>query len=145
MNIKFILQLFWHRCIGTESSPQVGVNCNTSITPQLWISGHWYYKMNLLKNSMNLLAYKIPTIWLMTCSSPRRTFFLHALSFEFTSKLCITLLNQFYFIFILKYGIHNLVIELCRAPFVFKCIAQLFIKLTHSFLAIELLICCKNA
>ena len=32
---------------------------------------------------------------LWTCSSPRRTFFLHALSFECTSKLCITFLNQF--------------------------------------------------
>ena len=32
---------------------------------------------------------------LMTCSSPRRTFFLHALSFECTSKTCITFLNQF--------------------------------------------------
>ena len=31
----------------------------------------------------------------MTCSSPRRTFFLHALSFECTSKPCITFLNQF--------------------------------------------------
>ena len=31
----------------------------------------------------------------MTCSSPRRTFFLHALSFECTSKLCGTFLNQF--------------------------------------------------
>ena len=30
-----------------------------------------------------------------TCSSPRRTFFLHALSFECTSKLCIPFLNQF--------------------------------------------------
>ena len=32
---------------------------------------------------------------LETCSSPRRTFFLHALSFECTSKLCCTFLNQF--------------------------------------------------
>ena len=30
-----------------------------------------------------------------TCSIPRRTFFLHALSFESTSKLCITFLNKF--------------------------------------------------
>ena len=34
-------------------------------------------------------------ITLQTCSSPRWTFFLHALSFECTSKLCITFLNQF--------------------------------------------------
>ena len=38
----------------------------------------------------------------LTCSSPRQTFFLHALSFEYTSKLCITFLNQFQFIFIFK-------------------------------------------
>ena len=38
-----------------------------------------------------------------TCSSPRRTFFLHALSFECTSKLCGTFLNQFlYYFHILK-------------------------------------------
>ena len=30
-----------------------------------------------------------------TCSSPRRNFFLHALSFECTSKLCATFINQF--------------------------------------------------
>ena len=30
-----------------------------------------------------------------TCSSPRRTIFIHVLTFECTSKLCITLLNQF--------------------------------------------------
>ena len=30
-----------------------------------------------------------------TCSRSRRTFFLHSLSFECTSKLCITYLNQF--------------------------------------------------
>ena len=30
-----------------------------------------------------------------TCSSARRPLFLHALSFECTSKLCITFLNQF--------------------------------------------------
>ena len=33
--------------------------------------------------------------YFLTCSSPRRTFFLHALSFECTSKLCGTFLNQF--------------------------------------------------
>ena len=32
---------------------------------------------------------------LMTCSSPRRPLFLHSLSFECTSKLCINFLNQF--------------------------------------------------
>ena len=32
---------------------------------------------------------------LMTCSSPRQTFFLHVLSFQCTSKLCDAFLNQF--------------------------------------------------
>ena len=34
-----------------------------------------------------------------TCSRPRRPLFLHALSFECTSKLCINFLNQFSFFF----------------------------------------------
>ena len=37
----------------------------------------------------------LAVIILKTCSSPRRTFFLHALSFECTTKMCITFLNQF--------------------------------------------------
>ena len=45
----------------------------------------------------------------------------------------------------LKNAYHNLVIELCRAPFSLKNIAQVFIKFTHSFVAIELLTFCKNA
>ena len=37
-----------------------------------------------------------------TCSSPRRTFFLQALSFQCTSKLCVNFLNLFLvYIFIL--------------------------------------------
>ena len=32
---------------------------------------------------------------MMTCSRPRHPLFLHALSFECTSKLCVTLFNQF--------------------------------------------------
>ena len=40
-------------------------------------------------------AFDQPCSFLLTCSSPRRTFFLHALSCECTSKLCITFLNQF--------------------------------------------------
>ena len=32
---------------------------------------------------------------LTTCSGSRRTFFLHALSFQCTSKLCLTFLNLF--------------------------------------------------
>ena len=33
---------------------------------------------------------------------PKTSTFLHALSFECTSKLCVTFLNQFQFIFIFK-------------------------------------------
>ena len=41
-----------------------------------------------------LIPHKDPLCF-MTCSSPRRTFFLHALSFECTSKLCGTFPNRF--------------------------------------------------
>ena len=44
----------------------------------------------------------------------------------------------------LKNALHNLVIELCSAPF-FENIVQVFIKFTHSFVAIELLTFCKNS
>ena len=37
-----------------------------------------------------------------TCSSPRRTFFLHALSFECTSNCAVLFSTKFYIIFILK-------------------------------------------
>ena len=43
---------------------------------------------------------------IMTCSSPRRLLFLHALSFECSSKLCITFLNQFTVYFHIK-KMHN--------------------------------------
>ena len=39
---------------------------------------------------------------ILTCSSPRRPLFLHALSFECTSNLCGTLLNQFLVFFHIK-------------------------------------------
>ena len=52
---------------------------------------------------------------LVTWSSPRRQLFLHALSFECTSNLCIKFINQFSKIFShLNSARHNLVIELCR-------------------------------
>ena len=38
---------------------------------------------------------KLESVPIITFSSPRRTFLLHALSFEYTSKLCITFLIQF--------------------------------------------------
>ena len=81
-----------------------------------------------------------------TWSSPRRSLFLPALSFQCTSKLCITFLSQFFSLFsYFKNALHNLVIELCSAPFFPRNIAQLFINFTHSFVAIELLTFCKNA
>ena len=52
-----------------------------------------------LKTATYIKVYK-------TCSSPRRTFFLHALSFECTSKLCIAFLNQFSVYFHIK-RMHN--------------------------------------
>ena len=52
--------------------------------------------------------------------------------------------TNFQFIFIFKNALHNLVSELCSAPF-FKNILQVFIKFTHSFVAIELLTLCKKA
>ena len=52
----------------------------------------------------------LPTAY-ETCSSPRRTFFLHALSFECTSKLCGTFLNQFSYYFHTKKK-HNTIYSL---------------------------------
>ena len=81
----------------------------------------------------------------MTCSSPRWTFFLHAISFECTSKLCITFLNQFSVYFHLKKRITQFSHWIVSCTIFFKNIAQLFIKITHSFVAIELLTFRKNA
>ena len=82
----------------------------------------------------------------MTCSSPRRTFFLHALSFQCTSKLCNTFINQLLVYFHI-YKMHNTVQSLnCVVPYLFfKYSLQLFINFTPSFVAIELLTFCKNA
>ena len=60
----------------------------------IWWESLW--PRDNMKSSYRWMAIRIHEIWLhWTCSSPRRTFFLHALSFECTSKLCITFLNQF--------------------------------------------------
>ena len=88
-------------------------------------------------------SFKYLGIVLLTCSRPRRPLFLHALSFESTSNMCITFLNQFLVFFIFKNALHTLVIELCCTTFFFN-ILQLFIKFTHSFVAIELLTLCKK-
>ena len=59
---------------------------------------------------------------------------------------CALLLStNFQFFSYLKNGLQTVVIELCSAQFFFKNIAQLFIKFTHSSVAIELLTFCKNA
>ena len=84
--------------------------------------------------------------YFLTCSSPRHPLFLHTLSFECTSKPCITFINQFLVYFhILK--MHNTILSLnCVMYHCFsKNIVQVFIKFTHSFVAIELLTFCKNA
>ena len=44
----------------------------------------------------------------VTCSSPRRPLFLHALSFDCTSKPCVTFLNQFSVYFHIK-KMHNII------------------------------------
>ena len=45
------------------------------------------------------LNFSLNFISLMTWSSPGRHLFLHGLSFELTTNLCINFLKQFYFIF----------------------------------------------
>ena len=65
----------------------------------------------------------------MTCSSPRRKFFLHALSFESTSKLYITLLIKMSVYFHIKkmhYTIQSL-----------NCVVRRFPKILHSYLLIS--------
>ena len=80
-----------------------------------------------------------------TCSSPRRTFFLHALSFQYTSKLCVTFLNLFLVYFIFKIFITQLSHSIVSCAIFFKNIVQLFINFTHSSVDIGLLTFCKNA
>ena len=52
----------------------------------------------LLKKNIHTL-FSRPVWTYLTCSSPRRPLFLHALSFECTSKLCVNFINQFSFYF----------------------------------------------
>ena len=59
MIIKYILHKYCHSCMVTKSFPQVGVKRDTRITTHICISGHWPYKMKLLKNPMKRLLYKI--------------------------------------------------------------------------------------
>ena len=47
------------------------------------------------------IRHKIDTLH-KACSSPRQTIFLHALSFQCTSKLCVTFINQFLVYFHIK-------------------------------------------
>ena len=54
-----------HYCIGTKSDSRVDSKRDTMITPQIFISIHWSNKIKPLKNSMNQLAYKIQTIWII--------------------------------------------------------------------------------
>ena len=67
-----------------------------------------------MANSLLIIDHKIVQKWANAVLTPihtvsvgpmhkaRRTFFLQALSFECTSKLCITFLDQFQFIFVFK-------------------------------------------
>ena len=54
------------------------------------VSKHWYGGPHQLN-----WKYQEWRLHNQTCSSPRRPLFLHALSFECTSNLCVTFLNQF--------------------------------------------------
>ena len=72
----------------------------------------------------------------MTCSSPRRPLFVHVLSFECTSKLCITFLNQFLVYFHIKKYITQFSHWIVSCTIFFNNIVQVFIKFTHSFVAI---------
>ena len=110
-----------------------------------YVTLYSYYHVLIVANDISHMGIKtIFLIW--TCSSQRRTFFLLMLSFQCTSKLCITFLNQFSVYFhILK--MHNTIQSLnCVVHhFFLKNIAQVFIKFTHSLVAIESLTFCKNA
>ena len=64
--------------------------------------------------------------------STRALIWVHFKTVHYFSQLIFSLFSYF------KNALHNLFIKLCSAPF-FKNIVQLFIKFTHSFLAIELL------
>ena len=66
--------------------------------------------------TLNYWKIAIQRLLTMTWSSPRRSLFLHSLSFECTTKLCINLFNQFSVFLHLKSARQNLVIELCRGP-----------------------------
>ena len=74
----------------------------------------------------------------MTCSSPRHPLFYTHSHLSALQNYALLFSTNFWFIFIFKNALHNLVSELCRAPF-FKNIVQVFIKFTHSFVALELL------
>ena len=78
---------------------------------------------------------KINTDNLMTCSSPRQTFF-YTRSHLNALQNCALFFQPLFSLFsYLNSALHNLVIKLCSAPF-FK---WLFSKFVHSFVAIELL------
>ena len=70
-----------------------------------WIAvGNWYNTKNMYDFAQfvfeELFVNKCQDIYdIMNWSSPRRPLFLHALSFQCTTKLCINFLNQFSFCF----------------------------------------------
>ena len=77
---------------------------------------------------------------LKTCSSPRCPLFLHALSFERTLKLCINFLNQFQFTFTFKQFTTKFSHRSMQCTKnISYIILWLFIKVTSSFVVIELL------
>ena len=59
-------------------------------------------KLSNILRSLLLNSIHKKELWCLTCSSPRRLLFLHALSFECTTKLCIIFSTNFQFIFTFK-------------------------------------------
>ena len=106
---------------------------------------HWVKYSETIMVLLNNTDVPLQCTLCQTCFSPRRTFLLHALSFQCTLKLWITLLNQFWFIFIFKKRITQFSHLIVSCANFFINIPQLYINFAHSFVAIELLTFCKNA
>ena len=84
---------------GTRNLPPI-MSSNRSGIIKWWIDGSFAVHTNMRGNtdvdkSIGRGFTVVGSTKHKTCSSPRRTFFLHALSLQCTSKLCVTFLNLF--------------------------------------------------
>ena len=105
-----------------------------------------YIKRYLWDESSYLLFWSETQYSVLDLFQTKTSTFLHALSFECTSNLCINFLNQFSVYFQIKKMYYTIKSLNCVVHWkYFKNILRLFIKFTHSFVAIELLTFCKNA